>query len=93
MKEDAYAASGILGKLLCGLSLHKYCNHPEIRSDVKTLRLAGVYGDHSASKLYYFCPKCEQEFDFNGEKFVPLSETKYCLRCGHIRVDRKRERK
>lgn len=82
MKEDAYAASGILGKLLCTIGAHRYCNHPRIESVLSADR-----------EVHYCCPECEQEFDFNGEKFVPLSETKYCLRCGHIRVDKPRDKK
>lgn len=82
MKEDTYAASGLLGKLLCGLRLHKYCDHPEIRSS---------YCD---PEDVFICPKCEQEFTFNGEKFIPLSSAKWCLRgCGHIRVDKPRDKK
>lgn len=83
MKEDTYAASGLLGKLLCGLRLHKYCDHPSIET-TWFQRL-----DDGEIDATFICPKCEQEFTFNGEKFIPLSSAKWCLRCGHIRVDKR----
>lgn len=84
MKEDTYAASSLLGKLLCGLRLHKYCDHPRITGTLDP----GVYTcEEVKHHVLYFCPKCEQEFYFNGEKFIPLSPARYCLRgCGHFKI-------
>lgn len=81
MKEDTYAASGLLGKLLCAIGAHRFCRHPRIEDVPETY------------PPVFWCPKCEQEFTFNGEKFIPLSSAKWCLRCGHIRVDKPRDKK
>lgn len=77
MKEDTYAASSLLGRLLCAIGAHRYCDHPIIIE-------SALYADR---EVRYWCPKCEQEFTFNGEKFIPLSSAKWCLRgCGHIKT-------
>lgn len=69
----------ILGRLSCSIGLHQYCSHPLIESRF-------YLDEDGESDAIYICPQCEQEFEFDGEKFEPISDAKWCLRgCGKLK--------